>query len=166
MSAPTDKAAAIRAELDAIAQKRDGRLTPDDVVKAASHPQHPLHAQFEWDDKKAGHKWRVSQARTLIQSVNYQVVTRTEKVLCPVYVRDPLAKANEQGYVSVPKLRTEGDIARLSLINECRDIAARVKRAAEIAAGLDLEGDVGALLHSALAHVLDVRDIAELREAA
>jgi hypothetical protein len=44
-------------------------ILPSDVVKAAREPSHPLHKRFDWDDTKAAHKWRLSQARDLIASV-------------------------------------------------------------------------------------------------
>lgn len=46
-----------------------GKLTPVDVLDAATPEDHPLHAHFEWDDSIAGHKYRLVQAQDLIQSV-------------------------------------------------------------------------------------------------
>ena len=50
-------------------QDEEGRLTPDTVLRAAKNPRHPLHDVFEWNDAKAGHAWRVEQARALIARV-------------------------------------------------------------------------------------------------
>jgi len=47
-------------------------LLPADVVKVARSPSHPLHKRFDWDDTKAAHKWRLSQARDLIASVEIE----------------------------------------------------------------------------------------------
>jgi hypothetical protein len=46
-----------------------GRLTPAIVVDEARPEDHPLHTSFEWDDSIAGEKFRLNQARDLIQSV-------------------------------------------------------------------------------------------------
>lgn len=64
---------AVRAEvagasLDAI-RRRDGSITPAAVVDAARDPDHPLHRAFDWDDGSASQKYRLLQARQLINSV-------------------------------------------------------------------------------------------------
>lgn len=43
-------------------------LTPRMVLNVARDPQHPLHGQFEWDDRVAGERYRIEQARVLIRS--------------------------------------------------------------------------------------------------
>jgi hypothetical protein len=48
---------------------RHGHLTPELVVAEATPKNHPLHGQFEWDNKQAGAKYRREQAHQLIQSV-------------------------------------------------------------------------------------------------
>ena len=50
----------------------DGLLRPKDVVEAAKDEGSPLHEHFEWDDKLAGHQYRLGQARKLI--VRYEIV--------------------------------------------------------------------------------------------
>jgi len=49
-------------------------LTAEDVVTAASAPDHALHDYFEWDDAIAGHEWRKGQARALMRRVRVRVV--------------------------------------------------------------------------------------------
>ena len=60
---------AIGEELSRIEQKHDGRLTPDDVVKAAADEKSPLHPHFEWNDSVAAHQFRLDQARMIIRTV-------------------------------------------------------------------------------------------------
>jgi len=55
-----------------------GRLTPPLVVDEAKKENSPLHDLFEWDDEKAGHAYRLKQARDLIRRV-YVVVVRNNK---------------------------------------------------------------------------------------
>ncbi len=47
---------------------RDGTLTAEQVVTAATPATSPLHSYFEWDNDAAGTKWRLEQARGLIRS--------------------------------------------------------------------------------------------------
>lgn len=54
------------AELRRIAEKNDGILRAQDVVKAARSEDSPLHSRFEWDDDEAAEKFRLIQARLLI----------------------------------------------------------------------------------------------------
>lgn len=49
-----------------------GRATPEAMVSNAADPQSPLHRYFEWDDKKCGRLYRLTQARHLIASVLVQ----------------------------------------------------------------------------------------------
>lgn len=59
-----DKAAQ---ELLRIANRNsEGMLEPEEVVERARSRTSPLHSYFEWDDNKAGHAYRLWQARQLI----------------------------------------------------------------------------------------------------
>ena len=82
-------------ELDRIDQTETG-LTPEAVVEVAKDPNNPLHSWFEWDDAKAGHQHRISQARVLIKRV--KIVTpsgsRTPKYVS-VEINDSPARRYE-----------------------------------------------------------------------
>jgi hypothetical protein len=56
----------IRAELEALKDDDEMVHAARTVTWAKSHPRSKLHGKFEWDDKKAGHEYRVWQARQLI----------------------------------------------------------------------------------------------------
>lgn len=58
----------VRQALDAV-RERHGALTPQAVVNDARPDDAPLHDRFEWDDRVAGERYRVEQARELIRSV-------------------------------------------------------------------------------------------------
>src|SRR3990167_4529437 len=60
-------------ELERIRVKHNDRLTQEDVVKEAAKKTSPLHPAFEWDDKRAGHQWRLDQAGYLIRSITVTV---------------------------------------------------------------------------------------------
>jgi len=53
-------------ELRAIAEKY-GLITPQAVIERARNPNSSLHSKFEWDDTLAAEKWRIEQARRLLQ---------------------------------------------------------------------------------------------------
>jgi hypothetical protein len=63
----------IKQELDAIAEANDGILKADAVVEFAKNEDTALHSKFEWDDTKAGHQWRLAQARNIIR-INVEMI--------------------------------------------------------------------------------------------
>ena len=49
--------------------ERDGVIDPETVVSESQTPSAPLHSCFEWDDAKAAHKYRITQAQNIIRSI-------------------------------------------------------------------------------------------------
>lgn len=47
----------------------DGSITPEFLVQIAQPKTSPIHHLFEWDDKKAGEKYRLHQARMILASI-------------------------------------------------------------------------------------------------
>jgi len=116
-------------------ENRRGRLTAAEVVAAARPQTSPLHAYFLWNDTVAAGRWRLVQARELIRTVRVQVVTAEgKKVTIPCFVRDPECKADEQGYVTTPRLKTEKDNAAAMLREEIRAVRQRLNRLRALAA--------------------------------
>lgn len=48
---------------------RLGSFTPKQVVETATAPSSPLHKYFEWDDSRAAHAYRLTQARHLVGAI-------------------------------------------------------------------------------------------------
>jgi hypothetical protein len=141
-----EKREEIRVRLSELEHANGGRLTPSAVVDDAQDEGSPLHDHFEWDDDKAAHAYRLSQARELITSIKVVQRTETVNIRAVYYVRDPSAQPEEQGYVSVPTLRSDADMAREALVNEFSRVADMLRRARELAAALNAQGDVEELL--------------------
>ena len=59
--------ATIKGELETIRSKHRGMLCAADIVKFAKNKSTTLHSSFEWDNKAAGHEYRLEQARHLIR---------------------------------------------------------------------------------------------------
>lgn len=62
-------AAERRAELDKLVAKHGGTVTPEQVVRFARNPKTALHSYFEWDDKRAGERYRLDQAEQYLRVV-------------------------------------------------------------------------------------------------
>ena len=56
-------------ELISIANRNQGILRPEDVVAFAKDTSTALHGRFTWDDTEAAQRYRLDQARDLIQVV-------------------------------------------------------------------------------------------------
>lgn len=46
-------------------------IKPSDIVQMARNPETESHKCFEWDDKKAADKYRLTQARTVVCNLVY-----------------------------------------------------------------------------------------------
>lgn len=70
-----------------------GALTPENVVRAAEHPDHPLHNRFTWDNTEAAARWRLHEAANLIRSVKVRFVRPSgESGRVRAFTRDPSAE--------------------------------------------------------------------------
>lgn len=147
------KKAAIRQRLAELEKKGRGRLTPQAVVEDARNPKSPLHDQFNWDTAKAAYEHWLDRARAIIVSVEYVYKTHKTTVKSVYYHRDPSAAGNEQGYVSVPTLRTDEDSSRAALVDAFRRVGDELRRARLLAIALDLDAEVETLLNG----VMDLR---------
>lgn len=140
-----------RKEIDAEISRiynENGSITPDLVIKAAKDPNNVLHHLFEWDDSKAGNAYRVDQARQIITSVKINIVTESRTISAVSYVRDPRLPNDQQGYISVAKLKTDKDLAKDSIRYEFQRAYAHLHRAKTHAEILGMGDQVSALLNT------------------
>lgn len=125
--------------------ERNGRLTPEGVVRAAKPDTSPLHPYFEWNNSIAANAHRLEQARQLIRSVPL-ILERAERIISTVrYVRDPEAEAEDQGYISIEQLQKEPESAWALLDYEFTRAAAALNRAEKLADALGVKKDVEGL---------------------
>lgn len=134
-------------ELQRIARVSDGikKLYASDVVESARPKDSPLHGEFEWNDKKAGHAYRLNQARTLIRAVVLVEKRDDKEIKVPVWVhagaspeeaseREP--KSREGAYVQVkdavasPDLFARALSALVAKVNEAQRAAQELRDAA------------------------------------
>lgn len=131
-----------RQALQAIADRNGGKLQPRQVVEAAQDPESPLHTAFTWNDEAAAAAYRLEQARQLIRSIRIDISTETRTVSTVAYVRDPDCAEDEQGYVSVARVRSDTDRKRDVLVAEFRRAGAALRRARALADLFDLADEV------------------------
>ena len=62
-----------------------GKITAQTVLTAAKDKDCILHKLFEWDDSKAAERYRMAQARTLINNIEVKIISDGEERHIPVY---------------------------------------------------------------------------------
>lgn len=67
----------VRDELLYIQKKNKGLISPQVVVSFAENENTHLHSKFEWDDEKAGHEYRLWQARKVI-TLEFEVIQKED----------------------------------------------------------------------------------------
>jgi hypothetical protein len=133
-----------RAKVDAILALKDaeGRISAESLVRAAADPDHPCHEDFEWDDGKAGHLFRMGQARTQIRTVmaiEVEVIVEHElpaMAATPYFIRDPDCDSNEPGYRAITEIRKDPESARTAAVRELSVAAAHLRRARNVVLSL------------------------------
>lgn len=126
----TDKQAQIYGEcLEKIAEKK-GVITPPDVVEEAKSKTSPLHDHFEWDNEAAAEKYRLHQARHLINSIIVVVETPEETIEERAFfnvrikreTEEPEEAEIEQAYVPVSVVLKEKPLRDQILDQALREI--------------------------------------------
>ena len=120
-----------------IAREHDGILRPVDVVEAARPARHPLHSRFEWDDAKAGHAYRLWQARELIIQARVTITGggKTVEHRCYVSLGDD-RRADGGGYRQTVAVLSDADLRAQMLdeaLTELRRVKARYSTLTELA---------------------------------
>lgn len=133
--------------IEVLKAEMGGKVKPVDIVSDATSKKSPLHRYFEWDDNEAAHRYRLRQARNLVQSlVTIEVVYKgspVETKIAFVSVRD----GGEAGYVAtIEAMSDEGrreevleqarsDLRsirlRLAIFKECADAVDSIDDALE-----------------------------------
>lgn len=78
---------------------RDGSVTTSAYLKAATPKSSPIHDDFEWDDKKAGHAYRLNQAMHYIKRI--KVITPGGEEQSVVNVRPVYGSKGEGEYLPI-----------------------------------------------------------------
>ena len=74
------------AELKRIAEKHKGLLKPETIVKEAEAKDSPLHDQFTWDNDEAAEKYRIWEARHLLNICVEMIGTEEDQREMRVFV--------------------------------------------------------------------------------
>lgn len=62
-----------------------GKITPENVLKIAEDESSVIHDLFDWEDSRAAHNWRLSQARNIINNIEVKVVSNNGPLTIPAF---------------------------------------------------------------------------------
>jgi hypothetical protein len=113
------------AELQRIADRNNGLLLPEEVVKAAKSPKSALHTCFEWDNTKAAQAHRLWQARQLI-SVTVNYLNNTKETV-PMFVSLSSDREKGGGYRTLVSVLSD-DEQRKQLLEDAYEDMQTFKR--------------------------------------
>lgn len=127
-----------RSDADILAEIEQvhGSVTPEIVVKESERADHEWHGRFEWNDSLAAHRYRLDQARALIRSVRIEIEYSSLIIKPPVWVHDPAADSNEQGYTRLLNLRRAKKQRAELMRQEVVRAVGNLRRAYQIALGI------------------------------
>jgi len=108
-------------EIQKLVDENDGVLMPEAVVESATPEESPLHKYFTWDDTAAAHKYRMEEARGLLQIV-VRVIERPKAN--PIYMRVVTSLTSDRshggGYRLTTNVLSEKDL-RAQFIQDALD---------------------------------------------
>lgn len=99
---------------------RGGQLSPYDVVEEARSPSSPLHNSFEWDDRKAGDKYRLMQARIMLSTI--KVEFQGEKRAAYYNASVQIGGKPTRAYFPIERVMSEEEIHREVLRSAVREL--------------------------------------------
>jgi hypothetical protein len=83
-------------------QRTHGLVKPEQVVEYAADPDNPLHDCFEWDDTEAATRWRIHQARNLINHIEIDLQAPDGYDSAPAFVNVTLVGEEPvRGYIDI-----------------------------------------------------------------
>jgi hypothetical protein len=113
--------------LDAIRLGNGGELHPQDVVEEARDANSPLHAHFEWDDRRAAEAHRLDQARALIRSIR---IVDDDNKSRPAYLS--IRADDGVGYRALGDIMSSSDLRQRLLAQAQRDLDSWTERYREL----------------------------------
>jgi len=121
-----EKAQVYGEELEKIAAENGGVLTPDSVVKAAENEDSPLHDHFDWNDSSAAEKFRLAQARQMINHIEITVTIDGDEIaeqraFMNVMQPSKNGKSGSNVYVTVEKAMTSKEYRKQILATAMRE---------------------------------------------
>lgn len=97
-------------ELERIRLANNGRLAQEDVVASAKDAGNPLHPAFEWNDKRAAHLHRLSQAAHIIRKLDIVHSAGDGNDAKPIRAFVSVTRDEDQSYTSIAHAMSDAEL--------------------------------------------------------
>lgn len=111
--------------IEEIEEKNHGVVRPIQIVDAGKSKTSPLNAYFDWNDKSAGAKYRLSQARSLINHLIVVIRIGEEEREQKAYVNVNMVKDDahiEPLYVNITKAMSNEEFRKQIIQKAMREV--------------------------------------------
>ena len=119
------KKQAIKEELLSLSRK-NGHVTPEEVVAFARNPKTALHSQFVWNDGEAAEKYRLLQAQKVIR-ICVEIIPRPDgegNRLIRTFISLPSDRASGDGYAITANILSDAELRAEALASIAADLQA------------------------------------------
>lgn len=119
-------------EIERIRKENNGEVNISQIVTDSSLKDAPLHNEFEWSDKKAGHLYRMQQARYIVRSIevihNENPNIRTRAYEIAVKQSSDGDKKSHRAYTSIDEILADPIMRDELLMQAIKDALAFRRR--------------------------------------
>jgi hypothetical protein len=97
-------------EIDRLIEENDGSITPEQLLESAKSRKSPLHSFFEWNDRRAAGKHRLTQAKWMLRSiitVTAKIAGRKKAQETRIYHPVRVTKSDRMRYIHIERAKRE-----------------------------------------------------------
>lgn len=109
-------------ELERIRVENNGRLAQDIIVEEARDKKSPLHPAFEWNDKKAAHQYRLTQAGYVIRMLSVTYVSEQGVGSEPVRAFVNVSRDEDRSYTSIAHAMSDEELREQVLARAFKEL--------------------------------------------
>ena len=120
-------------EIERITKEHGGKATAEAVLEDSKRKNSPLHQCFDWDNKSASNKWRLHQARELMNSIEVVILQddprgTSEAASAPAFVSIERGEPDGAGYRPITIVMDDADLRDRLIQQAWRDLQSWVRR--------------------------------------
>lgn len=114
-------------------QERDGFVTKESLLNSARAESSPIHSCFEWDDKKAGERYRLHQAGQIIMNITVVHEDLEQKPVTRAFVNIQAESPKAVGqYIDINTAMSKDEFRATVLSNAIRELSVFRKKYATL----------------------------------
>jgi len=111
-------------EMEDVRRQNGGALTPDALLERARSSNSAVHDHFEWDDGKAAHLHRISQAGDLIRAITIDVTHSNVEPPKTIRAFVSVEREGQRSYTSTVHALSDADLRRQVVAKAWADLEA------------------------------------------